>query len=263
MVILGLGSNLGDRFQHLRDALQAIRHINTLTVKRVSPVYLSDALLLPNSEKEWDRPYLNLALRIETSATPMELLGQMKAIEKNQGRQIGWKWGPRPIDIDILAWDTLQIYNEQLHIPHEHLHERPFALWPLADVAPEWIYPLANEHQGKTAWEIAERFGSRFDGKTLCRTQQIPQRIDTPEWMGVINITPDSFSDGGLHMHTEAVLHQAEKLVHAGASILDIGAEATNPSAAGISADEEWTRLELPLKALLNKISQFSLPPKA
>src|SRR5579863_5276703 len=153
MVILGLGSNQGDRLAYLRLALRYIREIPQLTVQQVSPVYVSDALLPENALQEWDQPYFNLALRCETSLKPYDLLAHTKAIEKKIGRVKTADCGPRNIDLDSLAWDDLIQYDGKLHIPHEHLHVRPFALWPLADVAPHWVYPLPNVHQGKTAAE--------------------------------------------------------------------------------------------------------------
>ena len=124
MVILGLGSNLGDRLANLRLALTLIKKIPAFSVEHVSPVYLSDALLPDNAPVTWDTPYLNLALRCETTLSPYELLHHVKEIEKMIGRTPEKIWGPRIIDIDILAWDALIQYDEKLHIPHEHLDER-------------------------------------------------------------------------------------------------------------------------------------------
>src|SRR5690242_12735284 len=141
MVILGLGSNLNDRLANLRSALFYIKQIPNFSIEQISPVYISDALIPENAPASWDRPHLNLALRCSTSLTPHELLHHVKDIEKKVGRTPEKTWGPRIIDIDLLAWDDLQLYDDKLHIPHEHLIDRPFALWPLADVAPFWIYP--------------------------------------------------------------------------------------------------------------------------
>ena len=134
MVILGLGSNLGDRLAQLRHAVQLIKKIPGLTVEKISPIYISDALLPKNAPASWNKPYLNCALRCETKLNPYDLLQQTKQIEKKVGRVPEKDWGPRIMDIDLLAWDDLIQYDETLHIPHENLHERPFALWPLADI---------------------------------------------------------------------------------------------------------------------------------
>jgi 2-amino-4-hydroxy-6-hydroxymethyldihydropteridine diphosphokinase / dihydropteroate synthase len=246
MVILGLGSNIGDRLFYLRSALQHLKSLAGLRIGRVSPVYVSDALLLPDALKEWDdHPYLNLALLAETTLTPYELLHQVKDIENRIGRVPGTVWGPRPIDIDILAWDDLVQYDEKLHIPHEHLAAR-------------WVHPVLH----KTASELCAGWGSRFTGDAPLHTRQIAQRIDTSELMGILNVTPDSFSDGGKLLDPAAVIASAHGLVNDGATLLDVGAEATNPRAQAISAEQEWQRLEPILPALLAERKNFLVPVK-
>src|SRR5262249_2896248 len=155
-----------DRLENLRQSLRAIEKLPGLNVKQVSPIYLSDALMPDNAPEEWDMPYFNLSLRCETSLEPVELLKQIKSIEWSIGRKPEVRhWGPRVIDIDILAWGELIIQSETLTVPHANLQERPFALWPLADVAPLWIFPLAGPNQGKTAAQMVEPWGSRFSGE--------------------------------------------------------------------------------------------------
>ncbi len=258
MVILGLGSNLADRLANLRLALTYLKQIPHFSIEQISPVYISDALMLENSPPDWDRPYLNLAVRATTTLLPHDLLHHVKEIEKKMGRIKGVVWGPRIIDIDLLAWDDLMLYDDKLHIPHEHLQERPFALWPLADVAPFWIYPQQN----KTAAELAEHWGSRFSGEAPFHTRQIPQRIDTPQLVGIVNVTPDSFSDGGLALDPAQAVTLAKELVNAGAEIIDIGAEATNPRANAISPEEEWNRLKAVLHGIIDATTSLAIQPK-
>jgi 2-amino-4-hydroxy-6-hydroxymethyldihydropteridine diphosphokinase / dihydropteroate synthase len=262
MIILGLGTNLGDRLKQLRHALSLLQQLPGLSVKQVSPIYISDALLPENAPENWDTPFLNVAVRCETTLEPLELLHHIKQIEKRAGRTPEKHWGPRIIDIDILAWDDLIRYDEKLHIPHESLHERPFALWPLADIAPRWVYPLLGPLQGKTAAEIAtKKWGSRFTGDAPLHTRQILHRIDTPALMGILSITPDSFSGDGLaNIHDINII--AADFVTSGAEILDIGAEATGPSAIPIDAKTEWQRLEPVLKSILQTRSTMLITPK-
>lgn len=262
MIILGLGSNIGDRLEHLRKALKLIKKIPELTVQQISPIYMSDALLPDRAPQSWNVPYLNLALCCQTSLDPYELLQHTKEIEKKLGRTPEIDWSPRIIDIDILAWNDLIKYDDKLHIPHEHLHERPFALWPLADVAPFWIYPLPGPFQGKTAMEMAKQWGSRCEGKAPLNAKQIPHRIDTPTLVGVVNVTPDSFSDGGDFFTNTKAWQQISHLVHSGAEIIDIGAEATGPRAASLTAEIEWQRLEPLLNSILAERSSLIIPPK-
>lgn len=258
MIILGLGSNLGDRLENLRRTLNLIQKISYLTVKQISPVYISDALLPDNASQTWDIPYLNLALACETQLSPYELLDQIKKIEIAIGRTPEKNWGPRIIDIDILAWDDLVQYDEKLHIPHEHLPERPFALWPLADVVPHWVHPILH----KTAAEMVLPWGSRFTGDAPLHTKQIQQRIDTPQLVGILNITPNSFSDDRQSVDPLQTIQQVERMVLAGAEIIDIGAEATNPHSQPITAELEWQRLEPTLHALLPELSNLLIKPK-
>lgn len=262
MVILGLGTNQGDRLHNLRNALQAIRKIPQLSIQQISPLYISDALLPENAPAEWNAAYLNMALRCDTTLTPEELLRLTKNIETELGRQVVGHWGPRVIDIDILAWDDLIKYDDKLHIPHKNLHERPFALWPLADVAPRWVYPFPGPFQGKTAAEISLQWGSRFSGKAPLRTKQISHRIDTPQLMGILNVTPDSFSDGGKYFDIFSAIQHARDLVEAGAEILDIGAESTGPDAMPLNSIIEWERLEPVLSLLMAEIARMPIPPK-
>lgn len=256
-VILGLGSNIGDRLNNLRRAWQAIKSIPSIKVEQVSPLYLSDALLPHHAPPDWDIAYLNLALRCTTSLEPLALRDALKKIESQIGRgHDAERWAPRTIDIDILAWDDRQLQTEILTIPHKSLLDRPFALWPLADVTPRWLY------QGKTAEQWAERFGSRFSGEAPCHTRQIEQRIDTPELVGVINVTPDSFADGGQFLQADLALQQALQLTAHGASVLDIGAESTAPSAKPIDVKTEWQRLEPVLQAIMSAKNSLLFPPK-
>ncbi|HLB42280.1 MAG TPA: dihydropteroate synthase [Gammaproteobacteria bacterium] len=263
MIILGLGSNIGDRLNHLRKALQTIKNIPHLTVQQVSPIYLSDALLPDNAPRDWDQPYLNAALRCETTLDPLELLKQLKNIEWSIGRKPEIRhWGPRILDIDILAWDDRVIKSDLLTIPHENLLHRPFALWPLADIAPFWLFPLSGSSQNKTAAEMIAPWGSRFTGQAPFHTRQIHQRIDTPQLVGILNITPDSFSDGGQFLSADSAVQQAIYLVASGAEIIDIGAQSTAPHATSIGAKEEWQKLEPVLTGINDARDQFILTPK-
>lgn len=263
MVILGLGSNAGDRLYNLRQARHLLGQLPRLTLLECSSLYLSDALLPDQAPSSWDQPYINLAIKCQTTLSPLELLQQLKNIEYAIGRKpLKRQWGPRVIDIDILAWDNLFFEDDLLQIPHARLLERPFALWPLADLEPCWIYPGSGKYQGKTAAEICAHWGSRFSGEAPLHTKQIFHRIDIPQLIGILNVTPDSFSDSGKFTNTQSLLHQAYHLVSSGAEILDIGAEATNPNAIPLDPDDEWDRLEPFLKALKLELHFMDFLPK-
>ena len=155
MIILGLGSNVGNRLQNLAKAVSVIRK-TVLAATEISPIYESNALLKSGSPSEWDLPYLNMAIVGETHLSPLELLKEVKMIEKTLGRQDVGTWAPREIDIDILAYECLVVNEENLVIPHQELCKRAFALLPLADVAPNWQYPAEGAFKGKTAYAIAQ-----------------------------------------------------------------------------------------------------------
>lgn len=244
MIILGLGTNVGDRLENLRVALAHLKQLPKLKIQAVSPVYSSNAQLPENAETTWNQAFLNVAIRCESTFDPYELLHAIKNIEAKLGRTENARWSPRIIDIDILVWDSLCMHEDELTIPHTHLLQRPFALWPLADVAPQWQYPVTGVKQFQTAAQLTEKWGSRFSGEAPFHTQQINQRIDTPALMGIVNVTEHSFSDGGLFLHTEDAIKQIKNLVAAGAEIIDLGAESTAPNAPPIDEKLEWSRLE-------------------
>lgn len=146
-VILGLGSNVGDRVGFLDQAVERLESCGALTNPRRSALYESDALLPENAPEDWDRPYYNTAIRGETKLSPHELLAAIKDIESSLGREEEHlRWSPRTIDIDILAYGDEHIHDSQLTIPHIGLQDRPFALLPLLDVFPEWKQPANFSH---------------------------------------------------------------------------------------------------------------------
>lgn len=265
MIILGIGSNLGDRLHNMRKALRLISAIPELSVLQVAPVYESDAMLPENSKPEWNIPYLNTAVSCETSLSPLQLLAKLKKIEKQIGRPDDYeKWSPRLIDIDILIWHDEIINKKHLTIPQKNSINRPFAMWPIADLNPNWQYLLPEgEAQGQLAKEIVSRWGSRFTGKQApFHTKQIAHRIDGAQIVGVLNITPNSFSDGGKFIKTQTAVAQAAELFYAGADIIDIGAESTRPNGVGITSTKEWRRLKKVLPAILDFWKDKKFKPK-
>lgn len=256
-IILGLGSNIGDRLSYLRQAIHGIRQMPDCVIEQISPLYLSDALTPEDAPENWNLPFLNVALQCKTHLSAEAFLIQTQKIEAHIGRIPGEKWSPRIIDIDLLAYENQIIQTEQLKIPHPDLLDRPFALWPLSDLTPHWIHPIALKNAGN----LAEKWGSRFSGETLFHTRQIAQRIKGPQLMGIINLTPDSFSDGGKFQTTDDVLNHVKHLINAGAEIIDLGAEATNPTVKSISAQIEWSRLEPVLTELIQQKKTFTIPP--
>ena len=138
VVYLGLGSNLGDRLENLREALRRLKAF--AHVEAVSAVYES-APQPPAPPPD----YLNAACRIITELAPLELLRRIKQIEAQMGRTGGPSWAPRPIDIDIELYGDQIIETDELTVPHPRLIERNFVLQPLVDIDSDLAHPVTGE----------------------------------------------------------------------------------------------------------------------
>ena len=152
MVILGLGSNIGDRMQYLAAAVRRLSGM--LQEMHMSRILESPAMLPPDASADMDRPYLNMAVSGKTDLTPQALLTEVKSLERELGRVQRSVWGPREIDIDILAMDGLVTQSPELTVPHRGILKRDFALLPLSDVAPDWKYPVAGSYYNMPVSEI-------------------------------------------------------------------------------------------------------------
>lgn len=161
MIILGLGSNVGDRIAYLTRAVARLRDF--VADIRLSRVYESAALLPEGAPSDWGNPFLNMALRGETALEPVALLERVKQAEREVGRETRGRWGPREIDIDILAYGALVILGPPA-VPHPEMLKRDFVLFPLSDVAPEWRYPAPGPQVGKMPPELIVSLGMRLSG---------------------------------------------------------------------------------------------------
>ena len=127
---LALGSNLGDRWQLLRDAVASLPD-----VVAVSPVYETD----PVGGPEGQDAYLNLVVELDTSLSPRELLDVAQRLEAAAQRVRGERWGPRTLDVDVLLVGDERVDEPDLVVPHPRMWERAFVLVPLADLAPDLV----------------------------------------------------------------------------------------------------------------------------
>lgn len=247
-VYLSLGTNLGKRAANLRAALAALRP--QVTVRRTSPVYETEPWGYTDQP-----PFLNQVVEIETHLEPQELLVFIKQIESELGRQPTFRNGPRVIDLDVLFYDDRVFENENLAIPHPRMEGRAFVLVPLADLAPDLVHPRL----GKTVREMLvplDRAGIRPVMKAM------PAFGTRTFVMGVINVTPDSFSgDGLLHQPDasaqQSALEQARRFAAAGVDILDVGGESTRPGAAVVSEAEEMERVLPVIETLAGEFDLF------
>lgn len=129
-VFLGLGSNQGDRWKALRDAVQSLPD-----VVAVSQVYETDPVGGPSGQD----PYLNCVVELDTALAPRHLLGICHRLESAADRVRTERFGPRTLDVDILLVGDRVIDDPDLQIPHPRLRERRFVLEPLRDLAPELV----------------------------------------------------------------------------------------------------------------------------
>lgn len=139
---LSLGANIGDPVAQLAEAVHRIGDTAGVAVEAQSSVIAT---------KPWgktDQPdFANMALQIATSLEPVALLDAMLAIEKTMGRVRDQVWGPRLIDIDIIAYDRLALRTERLTLPHPYAHERDFVLVPLREInagIADWVETLGR-----------------------------------------------------------------------------------------------------------------------
>ncbi len=148
-VLLGLGSNLGRRQDHLRRALTALAE--RLEITATSPVYETAPMYVT------DQPlFLNMAVRGETEMAAAALLTWVKSLEAGLGRSASVRFGPRAIDLDILFYGRDVVTTPTLTIPHPRLAERAFVLRPLADIAPRWTHPVTGRRVDEMLADLRE-----------------------------------------------------------------------------------------------------------
>ncbi|MDR2078026.1 MAG: dihydropteroate synthase [Rickettsiales bacterium] len=211
-VYLALGSNLGDRRANISSAVSKLSGQGVIILDG-SPLYVNPALMPSDSPEDWNRPFFNCVVKVDTALQPEELLNVCKRVELELGRKYDKRWAPRTIDIDILFYRNQTFNSERLTIPHKDIYNRSFVLDPLSFLQPEKV---VGRYYGQTHQPLA---------------------------MGIINITPDSFSDGGLYSTMDAFRGLFSDWLEKNVQIIDIGAESTNPGVEPLDEEEEIRRL--------------------
>lgn len=239
-IFLSIGTNLGERQENLQQAVDVLGGV--MAVEKISPIY---------ETAPWgktDQPdFLNACLSGPTNLQPLEFLHACKEIEHQLGRQPGTHWGPRLIDIDIVFYGDRIVDEEKLQLPHPQLGLRAFVLAPMADIAPDLIHPQNGRMVSEMLHDVDLNTVER-----LPRTEAMLRKPIQLKWgiktfvMGILNVTPDSFSGDGLLVDQdwiEATVEKAKEFVDQGVDIIDVGGESTRPGSTPITVEEEKARV--------------------
>ena len=135
-VYIGLGANLGDKAANLKQAVDYINEMPRTIIDKMSSVYQS----APWGKKD-QADYFNQVIKLKTELNPHSILREIQDIEIKMGRLREEKWGPRVIDLDILAYDNEVIAASDLIIPHPHMRDRLFVLVPLMEIEAKYVFP--------------------------------------------------------------------------------------------------------------------------
>ncbi|KAL7275892.1 trifunctional dihydropteroate synthetase [Rhizina undulata] len=241
-VLIALGSNVGDRYKIIRKALSELEK-RGIMIKRTSSLYQSAPMYV------LDQPtFLNGVCQVETTLSPYDLLDELQDIENTLGRVKTIEKGPRSIDLDILLYDGLTMQSEKLTIPHALMLEREFVLRPLCDIAPNRAHPLTSTAFKHHLTALPPPPPDTHPLRTFVSLSPHVAPLDPCNparptlIMAVLNLTPDSFSDGGTHTH-ETLIGTVKNYVAKGAAIIDIGGQSTRPGAEDVGEDEEARRV--------------------
>eukprot|EP00842_Homolaphlyctis_polyrhiza_P000444 jgi/Hompol1/13/HPOL_002426-RA len=254
-VYLAVGTNLGNRTRNIEFAIEmlvaaGISILDTSFLYETSPMYVTDQPM-----------FLNACIKVETTLEPIALLDQLKQIESNMGRDLqgGIRNGPRPIDLDILFYNNLEMKTDTLIIPHPRIAEREFVLCPLCDIAAQL------EHPGKfrTCKQLLALLKHQETSDQIWKVLPIRGRVlrlhERTFIMGILNTTPDSFSDGGKHNTVDLAVQHALEMIEQGADIIDIGGQSTRPNAVEVGAEEEILRVVPVIQAIRKHNSSIFL----
>ncbi|MCJ1908488.1 2-amino-4-hydroxy-6-hydroxymethyldihydropteridine diphosphokinase [Planococcus ruber] len=145
---LSLGSNMGDRFDMLKQAVKLLDQHPQIWVKSISSLYETDPVGYTEQE-----PFLNMVVCLHTAMTAIDLLDVCQGIEQKLDRKRLIRWGPRTIDLDILLYNQETIETERLVVPHPRMYERDFVLIPLIEIAPSLKEEAKPLNQGVRLWK--------------------------------------------------------------------------------------------------------------
>ncbi len=139
-VYIGIGSNLGNKVENCRKAINLIEKMPSLTLKEQSPLFRTEPVGV--SGQDW---YVNCVISLWSEIPAHQILKQLLSIETAMGRERRRKWDPRPIDLDILLFGNRIIHDQDLQVPHPLMHLRKFVLVPMVQLAPDMMHPIINK----------------------------------------------------------------------------------------------------------------------
>ena len=175
-VLIGLGSNLGDRAANIRKALTLLEASGHFHLEKRSLLYETEPFGPPQPD------FLNGAARGETDLPPEGLLRLFKKVEKETGREDGPRWGPRVVDLDLLFYGESVVETPSLTVPHPRLAEREFVLVPLSEIAPSWRHPKLH----KTVLELLEALYLHADyppSRPVEEMEPVAQASEADPWI--------------------------------------------------------------------------------
>lgn len=144
MILIGMGANLPSRFgspiETLNEVFKTLGKIG-VNPKKISPIYRTEPIDVPD-EQPW---YHNVVISVETDLTPDGLLSALNVVEIEFGRVRSVKNAARVIDLDIIAYNDETLTSDRLTVPHSAMCERAFVLYPLRDIAPNWMHPVSGK----------------------------------------------------------------------------------------------------------------------
>ncbi|KAI3322214.1 Dihydropteroate synthase [Xylariaceae sp. AK1471] len=283
---IALGSNLGDRVAMIEEACREM-DARGIKVKRTSSLWETEPMYVLDQDR-----FVNGACEVETELEPLPLLDALQDIEKSMGRQKFIDKGPRNIDLDILLYGNETVDDPRLQIPHLLIAEREFVLRPLAELIP--LRALDARRPWKLIQDHLNELPLRAIGGAEPLSTLTPLRASvTPlnalrstrptQVMAILNVTPDSFSDGGVHLPTLQAQSQAQAeqqdtesfssppsptyleslrstiqhFIASGATLIDVGGQSTAPGAPEVSVSEELSRV-LPAISLIRSMPEAS-----
>lgn len=154
---ISLGSNMGDRLSHLKDALDELHKDKRISIKKISSIYETDPVGYTNQGK-----FLNIVAKLETEYEAEQLLRKCLQVELQLGRERKIRWGPRTVDLDILLYNQDNIETDDLSVPHPRMHERAFVIIPLLEIEPNIELPAMKLPLQKVLEHIPDKEGVRL-----------------------------------------------------------------------------------------------------